>query len=46
MKIVELHGFNVKDKGKGSIGLLREPLLKEFPDAIMMRMVQIMGVRF
>ena len=33
MKIVELHGFNVKDKGKGSIGLLREPLLKEFPEA-------------
>ena len=33
MKIVELHGFNVKDKGVGSIGRLRKPLLKAFPDA-------------
>ena len=34
MKIVLLHGFNVRDGGKGSIDKLEPFLKKEFPDAI------------
>ena len=34
IKIVELHGFNVRDKGVGSIGKLRPYLLEIFPNAI------------
>ena len=32
MKIVELHGFNVRDKGVGSIGKLKPYLMKAFPN--------------
>lgn len=33
MKIVLIHGFNVKDNGKGSIDRLVAPLLKRLPQA-------------
>jgi len=34
MKIVLIHGFNVRDKGRGSIDKLKPYLKKTFPDAL------------